>query len=409
MGRIDARAFFARSALEQPCDLYARMRELAPVCAIGDTGAYLVSTHAAIEDAVARQDEFSANLRRVLLSTGAEPPRLIPMQLEEGGLDVIATADDPAHSVHRRLMMPSLKASRIAALEEEMRAFARERVDALRRAGGGDFCAALGEPLPAWVVLRMLDLGDDALEAIRRWAMMGGDILAGRLDSARMSFLMHEAAEQFRYLAAHLDELRARPAAQRGQSLSATLAEGVDQERVSREEAIGILSILFSAAGESTAGLLGSATRLLASDPALQQRLRDEPSLIPRFVEEANRLETPFKFHYRSVQRRTQLCGTELVEGDVLLLCWAAANRDPQRWDAPDALRLDRARPERHLGFGHGIHYCVGAPLARLEVKVALEELLAGTRELRLDETTPPAHVPSIMVRRLAQLHLLVR
>lgn len=409
MGRIDAEAFFAPAALEQPCSLYARMRELAPVCAIGDTGAFLVGSHAAIEDAVTRQEAFSANLRRVLLSTGDEPPQLFRMQLEEGGLDVIATADDPAHSVHRRLMMPSLKASRIAALEGELRAFARARVQDLRRAGGGDFCAVLGEPLPAWVVLRMLDLGDDALEAIRRWAMMGGDILAGRLDTARMSFLMHEAAEQFRYLSAHLDELRARPAAQRGSSLSATLAAGVDQERVSREEAIGILSILFSAAGESTAGLLGSAARLLATDPALQQRLRDEPELIPVFVEEANRLETPFKFHYRSVQCKTELCGTALDEGDVLLLCWAAANRDPQRWQDPDDLRLDRPRPERHLGFGHGIHYCVGAPLARLEVKVALEELLAGTAQLRLDETRPPAHVPSIMVRRLAHLHLRVR
>ena len=100
MGRIDARAFFARSALEQPCDLYARMRELAPVCAIGDTGAYLVSTHAAIEDAVARQDEFSANLRRVLLSTDSGiSPR---MMIDPIGITGMSTTCAPRTSARRR-------------------------------------------------------------------------------------------------------------------------------------------------------------------------------------------------------------------------------------------------------------------------------------------------------------------
>ena len=85
---------------------------------------------------------------------------------------------------------------------------------------------------------------------------------------------------------------------------------------------------------------------------------------------------------------------------------WAAANRDPQVWEHPDKLQLNRAKPERHLGFGYGIHYCIGAPLARLEVRVALEELLAGTQRIELDPDHPFAFAPSIFVRRLQHLHL---
>jgi cytochrome P450 len=88
------------------------------------------------------------------------------------------------------------------------------------------------------------------------------------------------------------------------------------------------------------------------------------------------------------------------------LLCWAAANRDPAMWADPDLLRLDRPQADRHLGFGYGIHFCIGAPLARLEVRVALEELLARTQRIVLDPAHPPAYVPSIFVRRLQHLHL---
>lgn len=167
-----------------------------------------------------------------------------------------------------------------------------------------------------------------------------------------------------------------------------------------------MLVILFGAAGESTASLLGSAVRLLAEDAELQQRLRADLDLIPAFVEEVVRLETPFKFHYRVVRRETQLCGTLLQPNDLLLVSWAAANRDPEQWPDPHKLLLDRPGAARHLGFGYGIHFCIGAPLARLEGRVALEELLARTRLIKLDAARPPEHVSSLFVRRLQQLYL---
>lgn len=405
---IDAADFFSAAAMDDPYPLYARMRTLGPVCAIGDTRAFFVGTHAAVEEAVLRHREFSANLTGMLVCGDDGVPRLFDLARAGIAGDVIATADEPDHAVQRRLLLPPLKAQRIARLEAQLQDFARERVARLLAAGGGDFCALLGETLPAYVVMQLLGLPEEALEAVRRWAMMGGDLLGGHLGAERMRLLLGETQAMAGFLAAHLESVLARPAGRRGDSLTATLAEGIGEGLVTHAQAIGILVVLFGAAGESTASLLGCAVRLLATDPGLQQRLRAEPALLDAFIEEAVRLETPFKFHYRVVREPATLGGVALEPGDRLLLGWAAANRDPARHADADALRLDRAQPQKHLGFGHGIHFCIGAPLARLEVRVALAALLQGTRDFALDAARPAAFVPSIFIRRLETLPLRV-
>jgi len=406
---IDATELFSPETLEEPYPLYARMRDLGPVCRIGDTRAFFLGTHAAVDAAVKRHEDFSANLNGMLVCSEDQRPYVFSLDSAGTSSNVIATADEPEHSVHRRLMLPPLKASRIEQMENELRAFATERVAQLVRDGGGNICPLLTEALPALVVLRLLGLAPEALEEIRRWAMMGGDLLAGRIDAARLAHLLSETGEQYQFLADHVDLLLARAKADRGESLTATLAGGVDEGLISREQAIGILVILFGAAGESTASLIGSAVRLLAEDPELQARLRADPSLVPAFVEESVRLESPFKFHYRVVRRETELCGVPLLPGDTLLLGWASANRDPSVWSDPDSLRLDRHHGDRHLGFGYGIHFCIGAPLARLEARVVIESLLQGTCSFVTDPARKPIHVPSIFVRRLQHLHLVAR
>ncbi|MCB1615197.1 MAG: cytochrome P450 [Pseudomonadales bacterium] len=406
MNSIDARQFFTSEAIENPYPLYAKMRALSPVCAIGDTGAFLVGTKAAVEEALKRHEDFSANLKAMLVCGEDDKPYIFNLAQAGNANDVIATADEPDHAVHRRLMMPPLKASRISELEGQLREFAAERVAGLKRAGGGDICAMLSEPLPAYVVIRLLDLGDDSLQAVQRWAMMGGDFLAGRLSEAEMTHIFTETLALHDYLSRHFDALAERALEDRGNSLTATLLGGVEEGLISREQAIGILIILFGAAGESTASLLGCAIRRLAINTPLQQQLRETPALIAPFVEEVLRLESPFKFHYRHVKKDTTLCGTSLKAGNILLLSWASANRDPAVWEEPDTLRLDRVRGDRHFGFGYGIHFCIGAPLARLEVCVAIEELLQQTSTFELDPQSPPVFAPSIFVRRLQQLRL---
>lgn len=408
MSAIPATELFTAAALENPYPLYEQMRALAPVCAIGDTRAFYLCSHAAVEEAVLRHEAFSANLEQMLVCGEDDVPRIFDLRQTGSVSKVIATADEPVHAVHRRLLLKPLREVAIAGLEPGLRAFARARVAALVQAGSGDFCAALAEPLPAWVVIQLLGLEDNPLATVRRWAMMGGDFLAGRLEPARLAFVLEETSALQGYLFAHLDAVAARSPGQRGDSLTAVLCAAIAEELISREDAVGILVVLFGAAGESTASLLASALRLLAGDQTLQQRLRADPARIPDFIEEVVRLESPFRFHYRVVRQRTRLCGTRVEPGDLLLLGWAAANRDPAVWSNPDQLVLDRPRGSRHLGFGYGIHFCIGAALARLEVRVALEELLASTVSIVPDPGQPPIHVPSLFVRRLRHLHLKV-
>ena len=173
-------------------------------------------------------------------------------------------------------------------------------------------------------------------------------------------------------------------------------------------QAVGSLVILVGAGGESTAGLIGNAARILAERPDLQDRLRADPALVPRYLEEVLRLESPFRGHFRHVRTTTTLGGVALAPGDHLLLLWAAANRDPDAFPEPDAVLLDRRLAANHVAFGRGIHFCLGAPLARLEARSAIEALVTRTRSFGLDPGARPEWAPSLFVRRHRRLPLVV-
>jgi cytochrome P450 family 144 len=165
-----------------------------------------------------------------------------------------------------------------------------------------------------------------------------------------------------------------------------------------------MMIILFSAGGESTASLIGSAPWVLATRPDIQRKVRDRPELLGAFVEEVLRYEPPFRGHYRHVVRDTTLCGQDLQAGSRLLLLWGAANRDPSHFDDPDQFRLDRSGGKGHITFGKGAHFCVGAALARLEAQIVIGQVLERTSKIKAAKTG--RWLPSLLVRRLERLEL---
>jgi len=398
--------WLAPSQLENPYPGFAWLRRHRPVCEIGASRVFLVASWALVEQALAAGEAISANLTGVLIRGESGEPALFAFGGVGDANAVLATADPPLHDVHRRIVQPVLAAGRVTELEPALRARVVQRLAPLVAAGGGEWTGAVGNPIPSELISHLLGFPEAELPRVMDWAMQGGAMLAGTIGSAELRALTLETGQLTAYLKQHFDTARGDPALRTAAPLLDALLAGVEQGALTRGQAIGIGVVLVGAAGESTASLVGSAVRLLAERPALQAQLRREPERLPNFIEEAVRLESPFRGHYRAVRRATELGGVALEPGDRLLLLWASANRDEARFERPDEIDLARRHPRDHLGFGRGIHFCVGAALARLEARVILEELLARTRSVALDERRPYAHVASLFVRRLAQLHL---
>ncbi len=393
------------AVIEDPYPFYRALLSHAPVYRVPDTPVYLVASHALIHAALKNTADFSANLTGILVTGESGDPELFDLSDFGGSVDALANADEPFHAVHRKLVLPQLTARRVAAMEAELRRWVRSRVAALVASGGGDGVAALANPIPVMAMARLTGLPLEDTDRLLQWAFAGGEILSGTAGLAEMARLGESTAALAAYLREHFVKTRREGSGAPEHVLDA-LARGETAGLISEQEAVSILIVLVGAAGESTSSLVGSALRLLAEQPRLQARLRAEPALIERFVEEVVRLESPFKGHYRAVVRDTRLGDTDIPRGARLMLLWAAANRDPAVFAAPDALDLERADAGEHLGFGHGVHFCIGARLARLEARVILEELLSSTHSISLADQPWPKHVASIFVRRLAALPL---
>ena len=404
--KVQASELLDRATIDTPHEFFAALRAADPVAPISDTGVHAVSTWALIEEVLQREADFSSHLTGVLVRGEDGLPAVFEFPAGiSGATQVIATADEPEHAIHRRLIQPRLAADRMAALEPRLRDWTRQGLAPWLDAGAGDFMP-IAERIPALTVAHLLGLPEQDVEDFCKWAMMGGDMLAGDLSQGRLMTLAQETGRMAEYLNAHLEIAMQAPDVGLEAPLLHALARGVLDDLIDQAAAVGIAIVLFGAAGESTAALLGSAARVLAEREDLAERLREEPGLIGRFIEEVVRLEPPFKFHYRVVKRSCELGGVALERGDRLMLMWAAANRDPLVFEAPDEIRLDRRHPKHHLSFGRGAHFCIGAPLARLEARIVVEELLDAPGRLSLDPSQAPVHAPSIFTRRLERLPL---
>jgi cytochrome P450 len=257
----------------------------------------------------------------------------------------------------------------------------------------------IGNVVPITMISRLIGFHDGNTDQLLRAAFDSTAMLGSTLTLDELMQLIGRVDEIQTWIADQLANAMREP----NDDLLGAVARGVQSDVFGEFEANGILHTLLSAGGESTTSLLGNAVRMLAEHSDLQQYLRENLEQVPAFVEEALRLEPPFRYHMRSVHKDTTIGGVEIPGGSTVLLLWGSANRDDAEFERPDEIDLERPMP-RHLSFGRGIHHCVGAPLARVEARNVLTVLLDRTSSITLDPHHAPRWVNSLMVRRHEQL-----
>ncbi|HKV19249.1 MAG TPA: cytochrome P450 [Mycobacterium sp.] len=395
--------FFGPDVIQDPYPIYDEMRAQAPVHRVGESPFYVVCGWDAVIEAIGRVDDFSSNLTATMIyrDDTVEP---FVMGQPGGPEHALATADDPLHAEHRKLLLPHLSAKRVQVIEE-FAAQAANRLwdDNLDGDGHYEWMSAMANRLPMMVVAKLLGLSQNDVDKFIRCGYATTALLDGLITPAQVEAAGMAAMELGGYVLEHFEKAADDPQS----GLIGDLATRCASGEINQVVALTIMLTLFSAAGESTASLLGNAAWILAEQPHIQEQLRHDPSLLGAFIEETLRYEPPFRGHYRHVWRDTSLGGVELPADSHLLLLWGAANRDPAQFDHPHVFRLDRAAAKGHLAFGRGAHFCVGAALARLEARIVLTVLLGRTNWIDAVDTGP--WLPSILVRRREHLRLAVR
>jgi cytochrome P450 len=365
---------------------YARLREEAPLARSSAYGGFWALTR--YEDVKAA----ASDPRTFISSVQAVVPH-DPRGLRRPPLNF----DAPAHTPYRRALDRTLQRARLARLEPVLRERARTALKPLLEAGSGDIATDFGVQFPAWVTTEWLNL-EPAIapvlaETSFRWVSAWRDRDADTTNA--MSAEMYEIASDL------LRRRRENPLPVELDPASSLLSERVDGEPLREEHVLGAVRQSLVVGMVAPPIVLGSIIKHLSDDHALQDRLRTEPDLIPSAVEEFIRLYSPYRGFSRTVSEPIEMYGRRIEPGEPVTLVYTAANRDPDMFPDPDEFILDRPNIAQHLGFGRGRHSCAGMPLARMAVRIAVQELLALTTEFSAVGPYEYARMPELGYTRV--------
>ena len=369
-----------------PFPTYRKLREQDVLYRCDTPGFWAVSRHEDVV-AVSRDPATFCSSRGTLLSDLERP--IMPRQS-------ILYIDPPEHGKYRKLVQPAFSPGRLRALEGWIRETARRLLDGFGDARDVEFVADFSVQLPILVIAEMLGVPGSDLEQFRKWSDAAIEAASEASPES-----MEQAAELLTYFATVLAERRVKPGPD---ILSTLVASEIDGEKLDEFDLLMFCMTLLVAGNETTRNLLSQGALALARNPAEMDRLVADPTLLPRAVEEMLRFGSPILAFMRTATRDTELRGTQIREGDRLFLLYASANRDERVFgDDAESFRIARDA-SGHVAFGFGEHFCLGAALARMEARVAFEEILWRWRRIEL--TGEPVAQPSLLVRGIERLPL---
>lgn len=400
-----------------PYPFYAALRNKCPVSREDHYGVTMVTGWQEAVDVYNDADTFSS----CISVTGPFPGFPVPLEGDDVTdlivehrdeipfSDQLPTLDPPTHTNHRALLMRLITPKRLKENEDAMWQIADDVLDEFMAPGEGDFISGFAAPFTLRVIADLLGVPEaDRPELLERLARGTHGSGLGNADKA-----MNKTPLEYLYdiFGQYVEDRRAEPRDDVLTGLAtATFPDGTMPEV---GDVVRVATNVFSAGQETTVRLLSTAIKVMGDQPDVQQRLRDDRSLLGNFIEECLRIESPVKGDFRLSRVPTEIGDEIIAAGSTLMVVNGAANRDPRRFDDPDDFDLDRKNARQHLAFGRGIHSCPGAPLARAETRVGLERLLDRTADLRISERHHgPAgqrnyqYIPTYILRGLTELHV---
>lgn len=363
--------------VQDPYPLYAALREQAPVSRVrmpGGTETWLVTRYEDVRAALAdpRLHKDYRELDELNPDSGLRPTSSVDAMRWS-----MLTRDPPDHTRLRRLVNKAFTPRRMDALRPRIADITAGLLDAMEDAGPDvDLLESLAFPLPVTVICEMLGIPSQEREKFREWTQ----ILIGTPGVAEDVFAAASSA-MFEYILRLLAGKRAAP----GDDLLSALIQARDEDdRLDESELLSNVFLLLVAGHDTTVNLIGTGSLALLTHPAELARLRDDPALLPEAVEELLRVASPVNHAtYRFASQDVPIGDTVIPRGDLVLIALSSANHDPEQFPQPDILNL-RRDSSGHVAFGHGIHYCVGAPLARIEGQIAFGALLERFGDIQL-------------------------
>ena len=360
--------FFSDEVRRNPYPVYDQLRSASPVLHDPGSGIWMIFDYEGVKRALNEHDVFSSRY----------------------GPEWLVFLDPPRHTKLRALITRAFTPRVVANLEPRIRELSRELLDQTIERGDMDLAADFAVPLPMRVIAEMLGIPAADRPRFTRWNDVILNMSYTILDRGEVA---RAASEEFRavtaemnaYLTGLLVERRAQPL---DDLLSRLVEAEVDGERLTQGEILGFFQLLLLAGQETTTNLINNALLCLVENPDQLAHLRAAPDLLPSAIEEVLRYRSPLQWIGRATRRDVRVHGQVIPAGKLVLAMIGSANRDPQQFDG--AGRFDITRdPNPHLAFGHGLHFCLGAPLARLEARIALADFLERLQGFRLASDEP--------------------
>ena len=403
--------------LKDPYAYFEAIRAKGPIYQIPSSGLVVVTGFDEILEVLKNTKDFSS----VIAPSGpAAPlpfqpqgpditPQIEAQRTDFVGGDLVVAYDDQQHSFSRSLLTRLFTPSRLKANEQFMAEYSDQLVKDAVANGGCELIKQIATPFVTMVIADLLGV-PPADRQIFMDAIEAGPP-PGSIESDDLMAQHQPMVVMGMYFAGYVQERRQDPRADILSELAnATYPDGSMPEAL---EIVRLATFLFGAGQDTSAKLLGNTMKFIVDEPGLQARLRDNPSLIPQLLEEVLRLEGSAKMTARLARKDTRIGELQVPAGTRVMLALSAANRDPRRWENPQALLLDRPKIKEHLAFGRGAHVCAGAPLARAEVRIILEKFLEHTSHIDLvKEKHGPRdnrnfdYEASFIIRGLSELHI---